>query len=181
MRRNNRLLRQMILASIFTAMITVLTCYIKIPTHNGYVHIGDAVIYIAACVLPAPLAVFCGALGGLFADLLGGYTVYALPSFIIKALLVLAFNRKSRKFIEKRNIIAAVIAAALNTAGYFIADAVIFSLSASGGSFFSPAPWAAAIYDIPANLIQSAASLAVFAALGAALDKSGIKQKLTED
>lgn len=169
----------MILASLFAAMVTVLTCYIKIPTHNGYVHIGDGVIYIAACLLPAPLAMFCGALGGMFADLLGGYTVYALPSFIIKALLVLPFYRKSKKIIEKRNIFAAIIGIAITVLGYFIADAVIFSLS--GGSILSPAPWAAALYDIPSNLIQSAASFAVFTALGAALDKANVKKKLSED
>ena len=182
MKKQNKLLRQMILASLFTAMIAVLTCYIKIPTHNGYVHVGDSMIYLAACFLPTPFALFCGALGGMFADLLSGYAIYAIPTFIIKALLTLAFDRKSDKLIVKRNVIALIVGAFITVIGYCIADAVIFSLSSSSfkDMFFSATPWITAAYDMPANLIQAAASLAIFLALGAALDKIKIKSKITE-
>lgn len=182
MKKRNKLLRQMILASLFTAMIAVLTCYIRIPTHNGYVHVGDSMIYLAACFLPTPFALFCGAFGGMLADLLSGYSVYAIPTFIIKALLTLAFDRKSDKLIVKRNVIALVVGAFITVIGYFLADGMIFSLSSGmlKDMFFSATPWITAAYDMPASLVQAVASAAIFLAIGAALDKIKIKSKVTE-
>jgi len=180
MRRNKQLLRQMILASLFVAMIVILTCYIKIPTQNGYIHLGDGVIYLAACVLPTPIAIFCGAFGGMFADLLGGYTLYALPSFIIKALLVLPFSHKSKKIITKHNIFASATGIIITVTGYLIADAVVISLSSSV-SLTTVTPWLSAVYDIPSNIIQAVSSIAVFTIIGAALDKMNIKQKISEE
>ena len=45
-------------AALFAAAIAVMTAYmfhIPIPT-GGYIHLGDALIYLAACLLPAPYA-----------------------------------------------------------------------------------------------------------------------------
>ena len=167
-----------------TAMTAVLTCYIKIPTQSGYLHIGDSVIYIAACLLPTPLAMLCGALGGMFADLLGGYTLYALPSLIIKALLAIAFDSKGTKIVSKRNAAASVIASAITAAGYYLAEVLILAFSSSAeacqfkAALFSPVPWSAAFYTLPGNLIQAAASAAVFFIIGTALDKAKIKTRL---
>ena len=78
MKRNKQqqTLKYSVLASVFATIITVLTFYIKIPSHNGYIHLGDSVIYLAAALLPAPFAMVCAGLGGMLADALGGYTLY---------------------------------------------------------------------------------------------------------
>lgn len=180
MKKQKLILRQAVLASLLTAMITVLTCWLKIPIHNGYLHIGDSVICIAACLLPAPLALFCGSVGGMLADLIGGYSMYAIPSFIIKALLVLAFDSKSEKLASKRNVAAAGIGAAITVTGYYITD-VILTASAAGmlkEIFSTPVPWTSALYSASGNLIQGAASAVIFILLATALDKVKIRQKL---
>ncbi len=182
--KNKKLLRQVILASLLAAMTAVLTYYIKIPTQNGYLHIGDSIIYIAACLLPAPLAMLCGALGGAFADLLGGYTMYTVPSLIIKALLTLSFESKAKKIITKRNAFAPAIGAVITAAGYYLAEVFIISLSSSTGFtqfkgvLLSPVPWSASLYTLPGNLVQAAAGAAVFFILGTALDKAKLKQRI---
>ena len=38
--------------------------------NGGYIHLGDALIYLAAVLLPAPYAMAAGAIGGGLADLL---------------------------------------------------------------------------------------------------------------
>ncbi|MBQ8574640.1 MAG: ECF transporter S component [Clostridia bacterium] len=182
--RQTRFLQQIVLASLFAAMTTVLTFYIKIPAHNGYIHLGDSIIYLAASFLPTPLAMICAGLGGMLADALGGYTLYMLPTFAIKSLLVLPFGRKSNKILTKRSLVALPAASLITVAGYYIAEVVIISVSSTNGFgqfceyFFSSVAWASAIYSIPGNIIQAVGSAIIFIMLGAALDKIKIKDKI---
>ena len=51
-------LHQLTVTALFAAAITVMTAYmlhIPIPT-GGYIHLGDTLIYLAACLLPFPYA-----------------------------------------------------------------------------------------------------------------------------
>ena len=57
--------RLMCTTGIFIALVFVVTAYLHIPTNNGYVHVGDGLIYLAACLLPWPYAMAVGA-GGAF-------------------------------------------------------------------------------------------------------------------
>ncbi|MBR6532067.1 MAG: TIGR04002 family protein [Clostridia bacterium] len=186
MKRNKQqqTLKYSVLASVFATIITVLTFYIKIPSHNGYIHLGDSVIYLAAALLPAPFAMVCAGLGGMLADALGGYTLYILPTFIIKMLIALPFSSKRDRVITNRNIIALPIASAITILGYYIAEAVLVSLSATGSPeqffsyLFSPAPWVATLYAIPGSVMQAVGSAVMFVLLGFALDKIKIKSKI---
>ena len=58
------------LTAIFAAMTYVLTAFLHIPTAKGYIHIGDAVIFIAACILPKPYAAASAAIGASLSDAL---------------------------------------------------------------------------------------------------------------
>ena len=60
----------MCISGIFTALVFVVTAYLHIPTYNGYVHVGDGFIFLAACLLPMPYSIFVGAIGAMLADLL---------------------------------------------------------------------------------------------------------------
>lgn len=182
--RQTEILRNIVLASVFAALTTILTFYIKIPSHNGYVHIGDAVIYLAATLIPTPLAMVSSALGGMLADTLGGYTLYIIPTMIIKALLVIPFNSKTNKLLSKRNIAALFIASAITVVGYYISEVVLLSISSTGSAdmffdhLFSPVPWSAALYTIPGNIAQAISSALVFILTAIALDKINIKGKI---
>lgn len=183
-KKSKQLLQQIILASLFAAMTTVLTFYIKIPMHNGYLHLGDSMIYLAAAFLPTPLAMISAGLGGMFADAFGGYTMYMLPTFIIKASLVLPFNRKNGKILTKRNVFALFIASLITIFGYYVAEVILVSVSATNGFdhfceyFFSPVAWSSALYCIPGNIMQAVGSAVVFVPLAIALDKINIKGKI---
>ena len=66
--------------AMFAALITAATAFIKIPAPLGYAHAGDSVIYLAACILPAPFGFIAASVGGALADLLSGYAVWAIPT-----------------------------------------------------------------------------------------------------
>ena len=183
-KRHNQKLYTIVMASVFTAVITVMTFYIKVPSHNGYIHLGDSMIYLAACLLPLPYAVVCASLGGMLADALGGYVIYIIPTFIIKGLLASVFRSKSDKILTKRNIIAVTIASLITIIGYYIAEVVIVCISsvtdvtAFFEKFFTLVPWTAALYCIPGNITQAVGSAVVFILLAIALDKIRIKDKI---
>ena len=105
--RENEKLLNMVYAGLFAALTALLTAGLHIPVGNGYVHCGDAVIYLAAAMLPLPYAAGAAAVGGALADLMSGYAVYALPTFLIKGMLALVFSAVggTRK-LEKRRILA---------------------------------------------------------------------------
>lgn len=163
--KNNKL-NLMCLAGIFTAVVFVFTAYLHIPSHTGYTHIGDGFIYLAACLLPLPYAMFVGAAGALLADCLTGFVIWAPGSVIIKTVAVLFFSRKSKKVISLRNVLALLPAWVICIGGYYLYEAIIT------GNFIAP------LAGIPGYITQSALSSILFVVAGLAMDKLNIKQKL---
>ena len=159
----------MCISGILSALVFVITAYLHIPTYNGYVHCGDGVIFLAACVLPMPYSIIVGALGAMLADLLTGFAIWAPGSMIIKGLLALLFTCKSKKILTKRNLVMLLPAALISAAGYYLYEALIT------GSFI------ASLSGIPGSIIQAVASSILFVVTGLAMDKYNIKKKLLED
>lgn len=162
----NKSVKLMCLTGIFVAVVFVFTAYLHVPTYNGYVHVGDGIIFLAACLLPWQYAVFVGAGGALLADCLTGYAIWAPGSVIIKAATALLFTSKCKKIIEKRNLLALLPAIMICAGGYYLYEVLIT------GSFI------ASLEGIPGSLTQSVASCFLFVVVGRAFDKMNLKQKL---
>ena len=88
--KNNKVIK-LCYTAMFTAMIFVLTRFVSVPVASGYVHFGDALIYIVASTLGGPWAVFAAMVGEALADLAGGYAFYAPATLIVKALMAVPF------------------------------------------------------------------------------------------
>lgn len=159
-------LPSLVLAAMFSAMIAVSTMFVKIPVPiaNGYVHLGDTLIYIASCVLPLPYALLAAAVGGGVADIAGGYAIYAPATIIIKALLTLSFSCKG-KFICGKNILASALSLPITAGGYFLYEWALYSF---GG----------ALASLPWNILQAVGTSILFITIGALLDKSNVKNKI---
>ena len=162
----NEKIKFMCLAGIFTAIVFVFTAYLHIPSHTGYTHVGDAFIYIAACLLPLPYAMFVGAGGALLADCLTGFAIWAPGSVIIKTAAVLFFSCKSKNIVCLRNILALIPAWVLCIGGYYLYEALIT------GNFLAPAA------GIPGYITQSTLSTILFVVLGITIDKLNVKAKI---
>lgn len=158
--------RLMCITAVMTALTFVVTAYLHIPTNNGYVHVGDGIIYLAACLLPTPYAVLVGAGGALLADVLTGYAIWAPGSVLIKAMTVPVFSAKDKKIITLRNSLALLPATVICAGGYYLYEALIY------GNFISP------LAGISASLTQSVTSGILFVTAGLAIDKMKFKQKL---
>ncbi|MFA6076093.1 MAG: ECF transporter S component [Negativicutes bacterium] len=78
--------RNLALYALFTALVLLATYVLKIPTFNGYAHLGDAVIMAVAVAYSRRAGMICGAFGTALADVFGGYFIWAPFSFIIHGL-----------------------------------------------------------------------------------------------
>lgn len=159
-------IRLMCIAGIVTAIVFVFTAYLHIPSHTGYTHVGDGFIYLAACMLPLPYAMFVGAGGALLADCLTGYAIWAPGSIIIKTVAVLFFSRKSARIISIRNLLALIPAWAVCIGGYYLYEALIT------GNFVAP------LSGIPGYITQSVLSSILFVVAGLAMDKLNAQNTL---
>lgn len=152
----------MVYAGLFAALTALLTAVLHIPVGNGYVHCGDAVIYLAAVMLPLPYAAGAAAVGGALADVLSGYAVYALPTFIIKAMLAAVFSAVGgTQMLEKRRILAMILCGLVSVTGYWLTAVILY-----GG-------WAAQFVEtVPGNCMQAIASGIVYAVIAAAMARN---------
>lgn len=159
----------LVLSALFAAMITVMTAFlfhIPIGVNGGYLHFGDALIYLAASILPAPYACVAAAVGAGLADVVSGVPIWAPFTLVIKAGMALLFTSKREKLLNKRNVLALLGAWLITCAGYYIAEAIIT------GNWIVPAA------GLPANTIQAAGSAVLFVLIALALDKMQFKSRL---
>ncbi len=159
--KENEKLLHIVFAGLFAALTALLTAALHIPVGNGYIHCGDAVIFLAAAVLPLPYAAGSAAVGGMLADLLSGYPAYALPTFIIKGLLALTFSAAGgTRRIDRKCVAALLLCGLVSVVGYWITAVILY-----GG-------WQAQFIEtVPGNCIQAAASGIVYALVAAALER----------
>lgn len=184
-KKANRQLRLLILTALFAAMTFALTFSVRIPMPSGgYIHLGDAMIYLSACILPFPYAIAAAGIGGALSDLAGGYAIYIIPTLIIKAFNASVFTSKKDKILTLRNGLCCIASGAITVVGYYVVDVIMISMSGAADTsffteFFSAANWiASAGASIPGNLIQATGSAVLFLVIAFALDKVQIKQKL---
>lgn len=162
-------LRLDVITALFAALIFVVTAYvlhIPTPATGGYIHLGDAFVYLAASMLPVPYAVAASGIGEALSDALTGSIVYALPTLLIKSAMALCFSAAGGKIITKRNAVASVAAGLICVGGYYLTEAILYR------SFVSPA------VEIPANLLQAGASAVIYLIAGKAMDKAGLKNSV---
>ena len=145
------------MSGMMAALVFVATWFIKLPVSltQGYIHLGDGFILLGAALL-GNIAVPAAAVGSMLADLLGGYTVYCLPTFLIKgavaAVAVQAFRHPKSHF---SRILWMILAELVMVAGYFAAEWLILGYGL-----------AAALSAVLPNLVQGLSGViigAVFA------------------
>ena len=141
-------LRILTLTGLFTALTTVATLVIQIPTlTKGYINLGDTIVNLAAWLLGPVYGTAAAGIGSALADLIAGYTIYAPATLVIKALMAAASFGVFTAFSKKWHTLPARIAGAVTAevimiAGYAIFEAFLY------GSLGS------ALLSVSGNLVQ---------------------------
>ncbi|MBQ7138241.1 MAG: ECF transporter S component [Clostridia bacterium] len=145
--------RKLTMTGVMAALIAALTIFPHIPNMaGGYVHLGDGLIMLGVMLL-GPLSIPAAAIGSMIADLLT-YPPYAVATLIVKGLMALVAHLIYRRGNRRSMLPAFILSELTMVAGYFVYE--IFLLGIGG-----------AIADIPGNLIQGAAGVAIGYALSA--------------
>lgn len=141
---------------MMAALVFVATYFFKLPVSitQGYIHLGDGFILLGASLL-GWASVPAAAIGSALADLLGGYTLYILPTFVIKG-LVAAVAVGALRAKRPYWLTVALLAAAelLMVAGYFVTEWLLlgYGLAAAAGA-------------VVPNLVQGLSGVALGAVL----------------
>jgi uncharacterized repeat protein (TIGR04002 family) len=154
--------------ALLAAMITIMTayiCHIPVGINGGYIHFGDALIYIGAALLPQPYALIAAAIGGGMADLLTA-PMWVPATLIIKIMITLPFSSKDSRIITCRNIIASAAAFLITGFGYYIAAILLFGKGS------------ALLVSLSQSAIQSLGSMVLFLVLGTMLDRIHFKNRM---
>ncbi|MCB6993632.1 ECF transporter S component [bacterium 210820-DFI.6.37] len=78
--------------ALFIAIVFLGIFIIKFPSPLGYAHIGDSMIFLAVLMLGGKRGAVAGGIGAAIADIVSGYTIWALPSLICKAAMALVMG-----------------------------------------------------------------------------------------
>ena len=157
--------------AIMAALVFISTFLIKIPSLNGYTHIGDSMVIISALILGKKKGALAAGLGAALCDLLSGYMQYIIPTFLIKAIMVLIIATIAENLINKTKfawILGAIIGCSFQVVGYCLVETILYG-------------FAGALASVPANIIQSIVGIALAVVLSTVLEKSNILNKLKTD
>lgn len=157
--------KALVLSALFAALIFVSITFLSIPNGlGGIVHFGDALIFIAAGVLPAPLALPAAAIGAGLSNLVL-VPVWFPFTIVIKPLMALCFSSKGSTILgAKRNVIAPFAAALINLVLYYGAHAIVL-----GG-------WYPAMAAVPGLTIQGGGSIVFYFVIAHMMDRLKLKE-----
>ena len=76
------------LSATMSALVAVSTYVVQIPVPatNGYLNIGDVMVFVSALVFGPYVGGIAGGLGSSIADMLGGYWTFVPITFAVKGL-----------------------------------------------------------------------------------------------
>lgn len=145
----NEKTKKLVMASLFASLCCVLTITIQIPLPTGgYVNLGDTAVLLSGWILGPVYGGAAAGIGSMLADIFTGYTIYALPTLIVKgsmavvaALLFRAVAKVCKKIIAR--IASAVVAECIMVGGYFLVNILITGSMAGAAA------------GVPGNLIQA--------------------------
>ncbi|MGM0470721.1 MAG: ECF transporter S component [Bacillota bacterium] len=142
--------KKIALGGLLTALVAVATMSIKVPlpTNNGYLHLGDSMIYLSSILFGWKFGLIAGGLGSALADLFSGYAAWAVPSLIIKGIegLIIgkiAYDSQRDDSLTIKDIIATLVGGSWMILGYYLFGVIVKN------SFHVP------LSNIPGNIIQA--------------------------
>lgn len=171
---------KIILTGLMMAMITVVTMVIPIPipfSSGGYVHLGDAVLFLSVLILGWQYGAVAAGVGSALADIFLGAAIWSPWTLVVKggmAIIMGLFIAKAEKSEGKTILgvpiyqqIGMLLAGIFMVVGYYIAEGVIY------GNFVAP------ILSVPWNIAQFIVGLVISTLVASTLYKSPAQKIFT--
>ena len=168
------------MTGLMMALILVATSLFKfpVPFSQGYVHMGDAMIFLAVMILGRKNGAAAAGFGSALGDVLGGFAFWAPWTLAIKFLMaylmgtvIEAAHRRGistgHRGVAAMEVLGMVLGGSVMVLGYFLAERVIYG------------NWVAAAAGIPWNIGQAAVGAVCACVVAEALIKTPAKKYLT--
>ena len=167
---------RLVMTALMIALVIIGTIVLRIPvpmTH-GYVHLGEAMVYLSVLILGKKNGSFVAAAGSALADVFGGFAAFAPWTLLIKFGMAFAMgailefaDRPHPQHAQGRSVNPLLVSVLAMTAsgvlmclGYFIAETIMY------GNHI------AALTEVPWNIGQFSAGIILAAAINASLKKA---------
>ncbi len=148
----NNKTKLIVLNGLMVAFVCIATMIIQIPVPmtQGYVNIGDSIIFVTSIVFGPIPGMIAGGIGSALADILTGYSYWALSTLIIKGFegyIVGIVVRNNATLIK--NILATLLGTIIMVFGYLVFGTFL------QGSFI------VSLSSVPSNIIQGIVSMVI--------------------
>lgn len=148
----NNKTKLLVLNGLLIALVCMATMVIQIPIPmtEGYVNIGDSIIFVASILFGPVSGMIAGGFGSALADILTGYSHWALFTLLIKGFegyIVGFIVRKNTNLIN--NILATLLGVIIMVSGYLLAGTFL------QGSFI------VSLGSVPSNMVQGIVSMII--------------------
>ena len=166
----------LVMSALMVAIITVSIMFIKlpIPFTQGYVHLGDAMIFMSVMILGWKHSAIAAAIGGALGDILGGFAMWAPWTFCLKGIMALILGIMLSYALKKQwvmigrmplgGVLGMIAGGVVMVAGYYAAEGIMYG------------NWAVAALGIPWNIGQFVVGMIIAWALTMALTKTSAKK-----
>lgn len=124
--------KQIVYTGICAALVCIATFTIKIPSLNGYTHLGDCMIFISVLILGWKKGALASGTGAALADLFGGYVQWVIPSFFIKAIMAIIMGLITEKLFPNFKFawaIGAIVGGVFQVVAYTLVKIPLFGLA----------------------------------------------------
>ena len=156
--------------AMMAAIIFVCTYTFKIPIAitGGYTHLGDCAIFVGVMILGRKDGTVAAAVGAALSDLLGGFLIWVIPTFVIKGVMAFVMGTVVEKVLPEKKgnwLLGAILGGILQIIGYQLVKIVLISP-------------AAALATIPTITAQTVAGIVIGAVVITVLQSSRVLERL---
>jgi len=154
MEKNKNHLRKIILTGLMTALVFLSTSIIKIPSVNGYIHLGDGFIFISTLILGPFYGAFASGVGSMMADILSPYAQWAIPTLVIKSSMALVMG-----LVIRRGKKTDVLVSSATTVSVWVVFFIVIKKALAKALIHSVDSLASALEDTPENVVVAASGI----------------------
>ncbi len=167
-KQTNKIITAALMMAMITVMILILP--IPLPAVNGYINLGDSIIFMAVIILGWKYGAAAGGLGGALADLILGYAAWAPFTFLIKggmALIMGLIIEKSKRKGKGICFLGMICGGIWMVLGYFVAGGILY------GNFLASA------LNMPMDGLQVTIGAVLATVILTALEKTPMRKYFT--
>ncbi|MFQ6064870.1 MAG: ECF transporter S component [Candidatus Bathyarchaeia archaeon] len=131
------------LSGVMAALVFITTMMIRVPVPatQGYINIGDCMIFVSALLFGPLVGGFAGGVGSALADLVG-YPSYTLYTLVIKGIEGLIVGSLTTGKNSWKDIPVVILGGIEMIAGYFIVESYLYGVGP-------------ALAELPGNIFQA--------------------------